>query len=180
MFVAYNNPMGEINEKNLAFDPSNSGGVEAVNNIDQLDQAVLSRMGISRVFLLCSELEHYLQVTDPGTIVFNEKFLSYFNKLVATQTIIIDQNKLHEMMKYSDSEASALVLLVTETDIISVNGALSVKSENITEADIMGAYLLRDNKQFFANDRFDLTPYLRLENNLDVALKNDEAIVMSD
>lgn len=173
--------MGEINEKILAFDPSNSGGVEAVNNIDQLDQAVLSQMGISRVFLLCSELEQYLQVTDPGTLVFNEQFSSYFNTLVTTQTsIIIDQTKLHEMMKYSDSEASALVLLVTETDIISVNGVLSLKSENVTEADIMGAYLLRDDKQFFANNRFDLTPYLRFENNTDAVLKNNEAIMMSD
>lgn len=121
----------------------------------RLDQDIASGR-LYKTYLLCADLEKYIQIDDLSTITCQPGFLEQVNKVLDEHGIFFYEENPRNKHQFASPNTVMLALLVPPEFILCVNGNLSLKRDKLTIGHVLGVYLFRDSDQFFNNSQFDM------------------------
>lgn len=116
---------------------------------DELQQGKLYK-----VFMICPLLEKYFTVDDPVSIQFEHDFLDYFNVAMIDRELLFIEDEPRKHHKFAASDQVMFNLLVPPDLVLSINGNLLLKRNEIILESILGVYLFNETDQFFTNKDF--------------------------
>ena len=107
-----------------------------------------------KTFLLCSDLEKYIQIEDLSTMTCQTGFVEQINRTLDERSIFFHDENPRDKHQFATPTTVMVTLIVPQDFIICVDGRLSLKHDCLTEAHVLGVYLFRDSDQFFNNANF--------------------------
>jgi hypothetical protein len=109
-----------------------------------------------KTYLLCPDIEKYIQIDDLSTVTCQPGFLEQLDKSLDQQSIFFYEENPREKHQFATPSTVMVTLLVPPNFILCVDGILSLKRGQLTKAHVLGIYLFRDSDQFFNNSEFDM------------------------
>lgn len=136
----YSEKYSEINEL-IAF----QGAAEHLNNNN-----------LYKIYLLCPKLANHVFINQDNLMGLLGSFRDYFNRSIAQQNILFEEDEPHHHHQFSQPDTGLLVLLVPPNLIVCLDSTLLLQTDQIIFEAILGAYLNAEDEKFFTSSHFNM------------------------
>ena len=124
-------------------------------NHEQFLSEALHNGQLHKIFMVCPYAEQHMKIAHNGEIAFSASFLEYLNGHLDNEPIYFYEDNPFYYHRFSKPSHILLAFLLSPDKIISVDGRLSLRKNNVTLDNIVGAYLFNDSEKFYPHVDFN-------------------------